>query len=288
MVGIAQLVRVRDCDSRCCRFESDCPPIFIWCEFVFVWEKGEKMKCCRRKIRQEKRRRTLTSRGNMKITRGLSVSAVIDRRYAELNEALSVAGVETTLVRGEGGKILRIYMGAAGDLCFTPDGAIWYHSRYHDYDPGEMEYMKDGSGAIIIGLIIRDENRRVINELVFEDLRGLQGLPNLDGCSKKPRKFQGGFSSEEEWRTSVTSSPKFEGPEPKGNIWGDLTEILRMNDWDDKEVRHRKVIRGFAGVINKASRENDSDTPDFILAEFLHDVLLVFEKTLEKRKEWRK
>ena len=33
-------------------------------------------------------------------------------------------------------------------------------------------------------------------------------------------------------------------------------------------------------IINKHSKENDSDTPDFILAEYLNDCLKVFNKIM--------
>lgn len=39
-------------------------------------------------------------------------------------------------------------------------------------------------------------------------------------------------------------------------------------------------------VINKHSRENGSGTPDFILAEFLSDVLAVFDGAVTQREEW--
>lgn len=41
-------------------------------------------------------------------------------------------------------------------------------------------------------------------------------------------------------------------------------------------------------VINRYSRENGSDTPDFILAEFLNDVLAAFEKATRNREKWHK
>ena len=39
-------------------------------------------------------------------------------------------------------------------------------------------------------------------------------------------------------------------------------------------------------LINKYSRENPSDTPDFILAEFLTDCLIAFDKTVIAREKW--
>ena len=41
-----------------------------------------------------------------------------------------------------------------------------------------------------------------------------------------------------------------------------------------------------AAVLNKHSRENGSNTPDFLLAEFLHDVLDAFDDTVKQRAKW--
>jgi len=39
-------------------------------------------------------------------------------------------------------------------------------------------------------------------------------------------------------------------------------------------------------LLNRYSKENDSNTPDFILAEFLIGQLKVFNETLQKREKW--
>lgn len=39
-------------------------------------------------------------------------------------------------------------------------------------------------------------------------------------------------------------------------------------------------------LINKHSMENGSDTPDFILAEYLDSCLKTFDVALTKREEW--
>ena len=39
-------------------------------------------------------------------------------------------------------------------------------------------------------------------------------------------------------------------------------------------------------LINAHSMENGSDTPDFILAEYLTDCLTVFDKALQDREKW--
>lgn len=39
-------------------------------------------------------------------------------------------------------------------------------------------------------------------------------------------------------------------------------------------------------LINKHSKENGSDTPDFILADYLVDCIGVFDKTIQVREKW--
>jgi len=41
-------------------------------------------------------------------------------------------------------------------------------------------------------------------------------------------------------------------------------------------------------LINSISLEMDSNTPDFILAEFVCDVLVAYSKAVEKRDNWYK
>ena len=39
-------------------------------------------------------------------------------------------------------------------------------------------------------------------------------------------------------------------------------------------------------LINKHSMENGSDTPDFLLAEYLTDSLKAFDNVIQKREKW--
>lgn len=41
-----------------------------------------------------------------------------------------------------------------------------------------------------------------------------------------------------------------------------------------------------ASLLNKVSAENDSNTPDFILAAYLMDCLRAFNKAVLMREEW--
>ena len=57
----------------------------------------------------------------------------------------------------------------------------------------------------------------------------------------------------------------------------------------DDQTNHT-TIKCFSGelldLINKYSKENGSDTPDFILAEYLLDCLCTFDRIVYKREKW--
>lgn len=50
--------------------------------------------------------------------------------------------------------------------------------------------------------------------------------------------------------------------------------------------QHDEFLRDLAGVINKHSREGGSNTPDFILAEYLSRALVGFERASKHREQW--
>lgn len=47
-----------------------------------------------------------------------------------------------------------------------------------------------------------------------------------------------------------------------------------------------KFKKELENLINSHSRENESNTPDFILAEYMSDCLIAFEKTSNAREKW--
>lgn len=54
-----------------------------------------------------------------------------------------------------------------------------------------------------------------------------------------------------------------------------------------KTSKNRKnIIKEFEVIINQYSLENDSNTPDFILAEYLFDCLLTGHLLIAKRTVW--
>ena len=47
-----------------------------------------------------------------------------------------------------------------------------------------------------------------------------------------------------------------------------------------------EFIEELKSVINRHSRENNSNTPDFILAQYLESCLLAFETATQQRETW--
>jgi len=45
-------------------------------------------------------------------------------------------------------------------------------------------------------------------------------------------------------------------------------------------------VKELENLINKYSLENQSDTPDFILAEYLRDCLTAFGRATKRRDDW--
>ena len=53
-----------------------------------------------------------------------------------------------------------------------------------------------------------------------------------------------------------------------------------------KDEKYEEFLRELSSVINKHSVENRSDTPDFMLAEFMAGCLNVYENTIRNRGDW--
>jgi len=51
-------------------------------------------------------------------------------------------------------------------------------------------------------------------------------------------------------------------------------------------MEQKNVMTGFADVLNRHSAENGSDTPDFILAEYLEKCLWAYDTTVTAREKW--
>ena len=54
-------------------------------------------------------------------------------------------------------------------------------------------------------------------------------------------------------------------------------------------AKHQEAFRrDLQAVLNKHSQENGSDTPDFMLAEYLIDCLRALDRTIGRRDEWKR
>jgi hypothetical protein len=81
--------------------------------------------------------------------------------------------------------------------------------------------------------------------------------------------------------------------------YGNSSYSAEPDDFDPKWVRTRSeetpreetpvptFIDELSHVINKHTMENGSDTPDFILAGFLADVLISWNHAVKRRDVWR-
>lgn len=69
-----------------------------------------------------------------------------------------------------------------------------------------------------------------------------------------------------------------------------VTEYLSLEEnWleESQEPPEPKTLRDrITRAINATSSENGSDTPDFILAEYLVDCLAAFDKAVQRRTQW--
>ena len=54
----------------------------------------------------------------------------------------------------------------------------------------------------------------------------------------------------------------------------------------NKMIKQSRLRKDIEQSINKHSIENESNTPDFILAEYLTDCLRAFDKATVRREEW--
>jgi hypothetical protein len=68
-----------------------------------------------------------------------------------------------------------------------------------------------------------------------------------------------------------------------GVVYGHLETVQLAEEAAEKRDRFREEIER---LINRYSMENGSDTPDFILAEYLSQSLVLFDEITRKRERW--
>ena len=83
--------------------------------------------------------------------------------------------------------------------------------------------------------------------------------------------------------------------EKQEKTFEEISETPLEEDYDagkDSALAHEIVEekksfkKELEDLINNHSKENGSDTSDFILAEYLNDCLLIFDKAVKRRREW--
>ncbi len=64
-------------------------------------------------------------------------------------------------------------------------------------------------------------------------------------------------------------------------------DLEKTTEQDNKTDSPRiSFIKGLQELINQHSKENTSDTPDFILAQYLNNCLTNFDLALQQRSDW--
>lgn len=66
----------------------------------------------------------------------------------------------------------------------------------------------------------------------------------------------------------------------------EMERIDRERLADNERTSAKAFRKELEELINKHSRENGSNTPDFILAEFLVDCLAAWDKGVSRRNQW--
>ncbi len=67
--------------------------------------------------------------------------------------------------------------------------------------------------------------------------------------------------------------------------------MKKVNDMKERAMAEdTQMIKNFRSqliyLLNNNSMENGSDTPDYILADYMVDCLAAFDKTLQAREKW--
>lgn len=56
-------------------------------------------------------------------------------------------------------------------------------------------------------------------------------------------------------------------------------------EWD-QGVRPSEFRSELTKLLNRTGKENGSNTPDFILAQFIENIIIAFDFTLQQRDKW--
>jgi len=75
---------------------------------------------------------------------------------------------------------------------------------------------------------------------------------------------------------------------PGQEYWWEHNPRIRKHEenWEAKNMSAIEFRAELEKLVNKHSMENGSNTPDFVLAEFLHDCLQAFDEAVVRRTKW--
>lgn len=129
---------------------------------------------------------------------------------------------------------------------------------------------------------LRIEQRLKGNKLVFCETSDYEISPTPRGAWSHPRAAMRDIEqrvNREVNQFRLSQDPQ--GPQDECQIDLDPPEEL-----ENPDEKRNAVVNEFAHVINCYSLENGSDTPDFILAEYLMQCLEAFNMTTKRRTQW--
>lgn len=64
------------------------------------------------------------------------------------------------------------------------------------------------------------------------------------------------------------------------------TTAIDQPEPDTEAIEGKALERDMAALLNRYSKENDSDTPDFILASYMLDCLAAWNAACRQRESW--
>ena len=69
-----------------------------------------------------------------------------------------------------------------------------------------------------------------------------------------------------------------------------ISEMRRVREAQELKGKNpcieSEIVEEFRHIINKLSRENTSNTPDFLLARYLYECLVAYENIHEANEKW--
>jgi hypothetical protein len=131
-------------------------------------------------------------------------------------------------------------------------------------------------------------------EEVPEEDRGIEFLQNEDGESYSINYIKKEFSNlkDENIKTDLLNkgfnevSMSDNDRQLSESFNGLVDKLVKLRTERIKKEKVKNFRKELENLINKFSMENGSNTPDFMLADYLIDALNNFEKITKKREKW--